>query len=150
VRQLSGVERRATEEIKRKRHEANMDITPYCGAAFISLGDVQSGPIHGKIAAVNLSKYNRPVLVFESGAQLSLNVTNSNALQKVYGADTDSWIGHVVEMYLGMLPYQGQQQEGVRVKALSRPEPSQDSEPKPEKAKTATKRRGDLDDEIPF
>jgi hypothetical protein len=122
-----------------------MDMSAYGGKAFIGVDDVRDGPVQGKIAAINLSQWDRPVLVFESGGQFSLNVTNTRDLLKVYGKNSESWIGHVVELFLGdVKDANGETKEGVRVKAVSRP-----ASPKKDQREHKSV-PADPDDEIPF
>src|SRR5262245_44904614 len=78
-----------------------MDMRKY-GSAFIKPDDVRDGPRQERIVNVYVSeKYNCPVLDFESGDQLSLNVTNTRAMNKAYTTESDNWLDQVVELSLG-------------------------------------------------
>ena len=78
-----------------------MDMRKY-GSAFIKPDDVRDGPRQERIVNVYVSeKYNCPVLEFESGDQLSLNVTNTRVMNKAYTNESDNWLDQVVELSLG-------------------------------------------------
>jgi len=78
-----------------------MDMRKY-GSAFIKPDDVRDGHRQERIVNVYVSeKYNCPVLDFESGDQLSLNVTNTRVMNKAYTTESDNWLGHVIELSLG-------------------------------------------------
>jgi hypothetical protein len=59
-----------------------MDMSKYAGSAFLSLDDLQAGPIRGEIAAVEIGNYDKPVVTFTNGLKFSLNATNTAALIK--------------------------------------------------------------------
>jgi hypothetical protein len=50
-----------------------MDMRKYAGENFIRVDDVRDGPLPERIAAVKHGKFDRPDIVFEGGAILSLN-----------------------------------------------------------------------------
>jgi hypothetical protein len=93
----------------------------FAGTAFIKTADVTDAPRRETIAAVNVGKYDRPVAVFESGDQLTLNATNTKTLIRAYGDDSESWVGHTVELYLGEAEYEGETKPSVKVRPISLP-----------------------------
>jgi len=96
-----------------------MDMRKY-GSAFIKPDDVRDGPRQERIVNVYVSeKYNCPVLDFESGDQLSLNVTNTRIMNKAYTTESDNWLGHVIELSLGTYTYKDETNETVVVRPIS-------------------------------
>jgi hypothetical protein len=122
-----------------------MDMRKFAGSKFITVDDLRDGNRDELIISVAPGKYDRPVVTFESGDKLSLNVTNVNALIKAYGPNDKDWIGCRIELSVGPLKYNGAEQEGVVVNPISPPKPvaAQTTLPKPAPGK-------DLDDNIPF
>jgi hypothetical protein len=120
--------------------DTEMDMRPYGGSRFLKHEDVVEGPLRKKIMKIAPGKYS-PVATFDDEDQLSLNVTNTNALAKAYGWNSDSWIGHTVELYAGTTIYQGQERASVLVRPLT----AATEAPTPLKP-----RSDDLNDEIPF
>ena len=124
-----------------------MDMTQYTGAAFITVDDVGNGPLQETIAKVALGNYDKPVLSFESGGQLSLNKTNVKTLIRAYGKDSRDWIGCRIEIAAGEIEYQGKITASVLVRPIS-------EKKTPDLAKLTSKpdtRKGvDMDDAIPF
>ena len=113
-----------------------MKMKLFAGSAFIKTADVSNAPRRDTIAAVNIGKYDRPVAVFESGDQLTLNATNTKTLIRAYGDDSDRWVGHTIELYLGKSIFQGETKPSVKVRPLPDGPPAGSCE--------------NLDDDIPF
>jgi hypothetical protein len=65
---------------KQRQRTTTMDMRKYSGSQFVKCADVSSGPIREKIAGVEVGKYDKPNLLFESGAILSVNATNNKTL----------------------------------------------------------------------
>ncbi len=124
-----------------------MDMKKYRKPHFINKDDVRDGPIEGRIAGVKDGKYDKPDLVLDDGNTLSLNATNLETLIAAYGTESDHWIAKQIKLFLGMLPYQNSEQEGVVVEPISPPVKAAKA------AKKAVKMEDDWDDdvsEIPF
>lgn len=77
-----------------------MNMSKY-GSGFIKAEDVRDNPRQEKIVNVYIGRFDTPVLDFESGDQLSLNVTNTRALNRAYTTESDNWKQQVVELSLG-------------------------------------------------
>lgn len=105
-----------------------MDMTEYAGTAFIGYDDIRNGPRQETITDVTIGNYDKPVLAFESGAQFSLNKTNTRVLVRAYGKDSRDWVGCRIELFGGETEYQGQKTNSVLVRPIS-----------PEKAPAASK-----------
>jgi hypothetical protein len=122
-----------------------MDMRKFAGSKYITVDDLRDGKREKLIVSVELSKYDRPVVTFESGDKLSLNVTNVNTLIRAYGPNDKDWIGCLIELSIGPLKYNGVDREGVVVKPIT--------PPKPVAARTPVSKLPpgkDMDDDIPF
>jgi hypothetical protein len=98
-----------------------MDMRKYSGPTFLKVDDVRDGPLQLQITVIKEGKYDKPDIVFESGEMLSLNATNTKTLVRVYGPNSEDWIGKEIELALGKVKYQGELQEAVIVKPISPP-----------------------------
>jgi hypothetical protein len=96
-----------------------MDMRKYSGEHFVKVDDVKDGPIKGQIAVVKEGKWDKPNIVFESGDVLSLNATNIKTLTHAFGTESDYWIGKMVEMFVGVIQYQGSDHEVVLVRPIT-------------------------------
>jgi hypothetical protein len=138
-----------------------MDMRKYSGSSFYKVDDLKDRPPQQlRIADVNIGQYDRPDITFESGKKLSVNATNNEMLVDAYGWESDSWVGHVIELFVGDGQFQGKAIKVIKVRPISRsehygkakqPEPVQQ---KPDLPPTSSGTRGsdgmDMDDEIPF
>jgi hypothetical protein len=78
-----------------------MDMRKF-SSGFIKPENVRDAPFHGRIVNIYTSeKYDRPVLVFDSGDEFTVNETNNKTLIKAYGFESDNWIGQEIELALG-------------------------------------------------
>jgi hypothetical protein len=141
-----------------------MDMRKFAGESFIKLDDVRDGPLQEIVAAVKDGKFDKPNLVFESGAALSINATNNRILIRSFGPNSDDWIGKEIELFAGTVEFQGRPLDAVLVRPISPPlkaaertklsEFGGDLGEKPAKRKAApTKKSGgaaDFSDEIPY
>lgn len=128
-----------------------MDMRKYSGEHFIKVDDVKDGPIKGQIAVVKEGKWDKPNIVFESGDVLSLNATNIKTLTHAWGTESDHWIGKMVEMFVGVIQYQGSDHEAVLVRPITPPVKDGTAD----KAAKATDQKkpppvDEMSDEIPF
>jgi hypothetical protein len=151
LRALSCVEQTHPAVARRRRPDApqarqqgdlHMDMSKYAGSGFLSLDDLADGPIRCEIAAVEIGNYNKPVLTFSNGLRFSLNVTNTQALLKTWGAESDDWIGARLELSAGTTRYQGEDRPSVVVRALTREPEGPGPKVNPPRA--------DMNDDIPF
>jgi hypothetical protein len=100
-----------------------VNLRKYVGKFFIKLADIQDGPIERAILDVEDGSYDKADLVLDGGERLSLNATNFRTLFKAFGDNPVDWIGKRVELFEGELPFNGQMQRGIRVRAISPPAP---------------------------
>lgn len=117
-----------------------MDMSEYMGSIFLKVDDLAGGPQRKTIAGVEPGQFGKPVVTFDDSTKLSLNKTNVRALGRVWGTESDGWIGQELELQTGTLEYNGQVSPAILVSPLA---PTAATTGKPP-------RRGDLDDEIPF
>jgi hypothetical protein len=121
-----------------------MDMRKFSGNTFYKVADVKNGPVTEKIAGVTVGKYDKPDLLFESGAKLSINATNNKTLVRAYGADSEGMIGQTIELYAGEIEFKGKPQEAVLVRPISKPDPNAPPKKKKKPAKA------DFDDSVEF
>jgi hypothetical protein len=117
--------------------------TEYLKAA--TLGDEERIKTIAGVIDASASSYDKPTLIFKSGARMSLNKTNTGELCRVFGEDSESWIEKTVKIYVGQTKFNGTMQDGLLLakhdSAAKRKKPP---EQKPEAGGAA------LNAEIPF
>jgi hypothetical protein len=116
-----------------------INMRNYSAKDFIKLDDVAEGPLQKTIASIEVGAFDKPDVVFTDGSQLSLNRTSVLALSKVFGWDSESWLGQRVEIYEGSVTYNGNSKTGVMVRPI-------EDESRPPRPPI----NADLDDEIPL
>ena len=94
------------------------------------------------------------MLDFESGDQLSLNVTNTRIMNKAYTTESDNWLGQVIELSLGHYMDRRGDAPEERETVVVRPISVRQSSPESGSSKAAqTALRPpvrELDDDVPF
>jgi hypothetical protein len=104
-----------------------MDMRTYAARNFIKLEDVSEGPITKTIAAIEKGNFDKPEATFSDGSTLSLNKTSVLALGKVFGFESDDWVGRRVEIYAGDISYNGTTTSSVLVRPIDAPVPTMQS-----------------------
>jgi len=112
---------------------------------------------------VGKEKDVRPILYYEGEQKgIVLNKTNATNITKIYGSETDDWIGKKVQIGTAWVDFQGQSVEAIRIyppKQQQRSAPAGRASPnaplKPSNGRQQFDDRNppprtDLDDEIPF
>lgn len=109
---------------------------------------------------VGRDKEVRPILYFEGVEKgVVLNKTNATNISKLYGAETDDWVGKKVMIGTAWVDFNGQSTEGIRIYPPKRSSPNAPLGKQAEKREPAdasvgdrefAPRGGDLDDDIPF
>jgi hypothetical protein len=139
-----------------------MDIRKYSGSSFFKVDDLKDRPpLQARIAAVELGQYDRPDITFESGKKLSVNATNNETLVDAYSWDSETWIGHVIELSVGDGQFKGEPIKLIKVRPISKPEQygeankqpepvQRNPEPLPGLSETRGSNGRDMDDEIPL
>jgi hypothetical protein len=114
-----------------------MDMRKYAGSSFLKVEDVRDSTRRDEIVDVTMGDFDKPVLHLASGDKLSLNATNTKALNRAFGWDSASWAGKTIELYIGQVEFKGQEQDSVLVRSISPPV-------SPDAGK------GDMGEEIPY
>jgi hypothetical protein len=133
-----------------------VDMRKYSGSSFYKVDDIKGRPpVQVRIADVGIGQYGRPDITFESGKKLSVNATNNEKLVDAYGYESDSWIGHVIELSVGDGKFQGSAINVIKVRPISKPEQYGEAKPEPVQQKpnvppVSKSPSNDMDDEIPF
>jgi hypothetical protein len=125
-----------------------IDLKKYVKGRFYSLAEVfdQKPAPREQIGVVKDGAYNKPVVVFESGRQASLNQASLGILMRDWGDEPDDWIGRWVELTAG----QTKDQNGNTIDALI-VRPTDAASPPAKLPKPKARPSGaDMDDEIPF
>ena len=97
------------------------DMTAYAGSSYLKHDDVMDAPRRETIADVRKGDFDRPVLVFESGALLTVNKTNTRTLIRAYGKDPRKYNGLIVELFAGETKHDGKPKDSVLLRPISPP-----------------------------
>jgi hypothetical protein len=136
--------------ITKDRRKRQMDISKYLSTVFLKAGDLASSPRRVVIADVVDGKYDKPDVHFQDGTCLSLNVTNLKALAAAYGTQTADWAGLEIELYVGPVKFNGENQDSVLVRPVSPAIPFDQRTPPPKPKLRPGGAVTSMDDEIPF
>ena len=69
---------------------------------------------------IGQAKDNKPVIYFADVKKgLVLNKTNATTIGAVHGQEFEGWTGKEIELFSMMVPYQGQNVEAIRVRAVA-------------------------------
>jgi hypothetical protein len=142
-----------------------MDTSPLVTLRYMKASRV-TAPVVVTIAGLEMHDMRdgaqKPVLIFENGPALVLNVENLYALQDSMGFESDDWIGARIEIQPTTFTTQsGEVKPMLTVRVIEKPRaaaegaeaaqatPTPAPTPKPKPA-SKKKSGGDMDDEIPF
>jgi hypothetical protein len=127
---------------------------------YVKPDQVRDGPIQTRIVNVYESEqYNRPVAELETGSTFTLNDSNTNALIKAWGYNSDDWIGQELELFLGTYKDWRENppvdKETVKVRAISPAKATTGNSGVPSKpvlppSRVVASKTDDMDDAIPF
>lgn len=101
----------------------------------------------------------KPILYFEKAKKgIVLNKTNSDRIAASFGWDTDSWVGHTVELYVAEVSAFGETVDAIRIRIPKAPPPAATSKAAPQRHPEVMQEPldaepdpGELDgDDIPF
>ncbi len=121
-----------------------MDMSRYASSGFIKVDDLADGSEQKLITDIEEGRYDKPVATFDDGSKLSLNGTNVGTLIRAFGNNDQDWIGQQIELYIGTIRYNGNDNPAVLVRALNPSPAAARTPPKPQPL------RDDPDDEVPF
>jgi hypothetical protein len=86
-------------------------------------------------------KVDKPVLTLKNATKAFVcNKTNANTIAKLYGDETDDWVGNDIALYPTLVDFAGDQYEAIRIKMPPKPKRAEPDKPSTEEP----------DDEIPF
>ena len=134
----NGIEARATSDTITTERRMGRNMRKFAATEFVKVEDLRDGPRQETIAEIVDGKFERLDIIFESGARMGLNGTNTLTLCNAYGDDDEDWIGRVVELFVGTICYQGMDKEVVLVRPISPP------------IKRATSKETKPRDDVPF
>lgn len=98
---------------------AKIDLKKYTGSTFISLSDVEDGPLTLRIADIVEGQFEKLNLLFTSGERFSVNKTNLGRLIRELGDDTRDWRDADVKLFAGeFVDRQGNAKPGVELEVL--------------------------------
>ncbi|MEN3145738.1 hypothetical protein ABCW43_00325 [Neorhizobium sp. IRAMC:178] len=133
-----------------------MNINEAFPSKYLKAADIDGNPtvIIDQIVEeeVGKDKEMRPVLYFQGEDKgIILNKTNATNISKLYGYETDDWVGKRVVLGTTYVDFQGQSVEAIRIY----PPKQQKAAPKREMASAGgfderNPPPRDLDDDIPF
>jgi hypothetical protein len=155
IPRVAGARRAQMCQAKQRRKETSMDMREFRKTRFLKVEDYRK-PRQERIAGVVPGKYSKPDLVLESGDRLGLSATNIETLSDSYSWESEQWPGHLIELYVGQGPYEGNMVDMVLIRPLSPAEgdgqpanepPAKKAPNKPPELKSSD---AGIDDEIPF
>jgi hypothetical protein len=129
-----------SEQGRREEENQMVDARKYFGVTFVTLEDLEDGPQLKVIDRTEEGKFGKLNLIFTDNTAVGLNATNSRAMVKAFGAETDGWAGHTVELSAGELEYQGKMNPAIIITPISAAE----------KTAAANAPAGRVDEEPPF
>jgi hypothetical protein len=125
-----------------------MDMRQFKKPKFLKVDDIRDRPRQVRIAGCVMGKYSKPDLIFEDGDKLGLSATNADILSEAYSFESEEWVDHLIELYVGKGTYEGEDVDMVLVRPISKAE---NSVQKPEPIrKTPSKSADSMDKEIEF
>jgi hypothetical protein len=112
-----------TQQRRKPKKVNKMDMQEFSGSSFFKADELKDQPpVQLRIFIVEIGKYNRPNITFESGRKFSVNTTNNKTLVEAYGRDSDNWIGHVIELFVVDGVFEGEPQKQIKVRPISKSE----------------------------
>lgn len=139
-----------------------MNINEAFPSKYLKAADIDGNPVVTIASVVEeevgKDKEVRPVLYFDDEDKgIILNKTNATNISKLYGYETDDWVGKKVMLGTTYVDFQGQSVEAIRIyppkrvasvnAPLGRAQPVKDDTAGP---REFAPRGGELDDDIPF
>jgi hypothetical protein len=105
-----------------------------------------------RIEEETIAQDDKWVLYFDlrqSTKGLVLNQTNAKTIAKLYGEDSDEWIGKSITLFPTEVDFKGDQVEAIRIRSKA-PVLGRKPQPVPAQPAPMTQADVDADDEIPF
>lgn len=100
-----------------------MKISNAFPSKYLKAADLQDRQVKLVMSRVEMETIaddeKKPVIYFSKTQKgLVLNKTNSKAIAKVYGDDTDDWGGKEIVLFPALVDFRGDQVEAIRVKVF--------------------------------
>lgn len=138
-----------------------MNINEAFPSNYIKASDLQGRDVTVVIKSVEVEgvgrdKDQKPVVYFRGKEKgLVLNKTNSNAISKLYGAETSAWMGRPITIYPTETEFGGETVECIRVRLKVKQNPVAAAIEQPRSAPAQPTYTGPTheplgDDDIPF
>lgn len=89
------------------------DVTDAGGEMPLTIKDIQVKEFDG-----DNGKERKPVIYFVEDKQMVCNKTNGNIIAKMFGDDTDGWIGKQITLVVKDVDFAGKSTPAIRVKNL--------------------------------
>jgi len=132
---------------KQRRKGEVMDMRQFKKPRFLKVDDIRDRPRQVRIAGVELGQYGKPDLFFENGDKLGLSATNNEILTEVYGWESENWLGHLIDLYVGKGKYDGEDVDMIVIKPISKREGGETTA-EPVRKKPTAKAGVDFDDQV--
>jgi hypothetical protein len=147
--------------LQRKLHMNINDAFPSKYLSAADIGDSKPTVIIAGFEMIDLETddgmESKPFLTFKGAKKgMILNKTNANAIQDLYGFDTDAWIGKAIKLIVTRVDYQGRRVPALRIdppdRTTAAPGMREQAPPAPPKmaAQVPPGHPAAFDDEVPF
>ena len=102
-----------------------MKMSTLFPSAYFKASDLGDGPTILKIESIKLEKMgdgeHKPVISFTGQSKgLVMNRINGNVLVRLYGDDTDDWIGKKIQLIATVTEFGGKTVDCIRLRAPAR------------------------------
>lgn len=122
-----------------------MNINSAYPSNYLKADDLQGKSVTVVIQKVEIEeigqgrdKESKPVLYFRGKDKgVVLNKTNANTITKLYGGETDDWVGKAITLVPREVEFQGEMVLSIRVSLQKPGAPAQKAEPPPAAEETA-------------
>ncbi len=93
-----------------------MNINDAFTSTYLKAADLKGGSKQAIISGfTNDDKIEKPIVLFQNATKgWVLNKTNALTIAASYGDDMELWIGHPVELFSAMVPFEGKNVEAIR------------------------------------
>jgi hypothetical protein len=119
-----------------------MDMSKFGGDQYLKVEDVRaSGPVKVVIETITEGAFDKPIARLSDGSALQLNVTNTRALIREWGKNSEDWLNREIELAIDQVDFRGELTDSIVVRPISATLPVS--------ART-TPVEPDIDSDIPF
>jgi hypothetical protein len=119
-----------------------MDMSKFGGDQYLKVEDIRaSGPVRVTIEAVSAGNFDKPVASLSDGSTVQLNVSNTRTLIRVWGKNSEDWVGREIDLSIGQVDFRGEPTDSIVISPASAAIPIGERKPPVEP---------NIDDDIPF